>query len=221
MDFHVAYNFYHENRKNFDENFRIKLHRAFSWLKQADEAPNDDIRYICLWIAFNSAYGKERESKNIGTSLGDRANFRHYLGVIGNLDKNGRIIGIIRKNLKETIKELLENRFTFQPYWDYYNGKKELMEWDRAFKKARTQALIELNEGGTASLLEIIFDRLYTLRNQVLHGGATCGSQINRKQLNEGCTILELLIPVILEIMMSKPDTEIWGEPYYPHVHDL
>ena len=66
----------------------------------------------------------------------------------------------------------------------------------------------------------IVFDRLYTLRNQILHGGTTCGSQINRKQLHDGCLILETLIPVILEIMISKPDTEIWGEPYYPHVHD-
>lgn len=220
MDFEKAYLNYKEHKIEFDENFRIKLHRAFSWLKQADEAPNEDLRYICLWIAFNSVYGKEREPQNIGTSLGDRQSFQRYLAVISNLDKNRRIITAIRKNLKEIIRELLENRYTFQPYWDYYNGKKEFSEWERAFQKAKKLAIQELTEGGTAQILSIVFDRLYTLRNQILHGGATCGSQINRKQLHDGCLILETIIPVVLEIMLSKPDTEIWGEPYYPHVHD-
>ncbi len=220
MDFEKAYLDYKEHKIEFDENFRIKLHRAFSWLKQADEAPNEDLRYICLWIAFNSVYGKEREPQNIGTSLGDRHSFQRYLAVISNLDKNRRIITAIRKNLKEIIRELLENRYTFQPYWDYYNGKKEFSEWERAFQKAKKLAIQELTEGGTAQILSIVFDRLYTLRNQILHGGATCGSQINRKQLHDGCLILETIIPVVLEIMLSKPDTEIWGEPYYPHVHD-
>lgn len=220
MDFEKAYLNYKEHKIEFDENFRIKLHRAFSWLKQADEAPNEDLRYICLWIAFNSVYGKEREPQNIGTTLGDRQSFQRYLAVISNLDKKNRIITAIRKNLKEIIRELLENRYTFQPYWDYYNGKKEFSEWERAFQKAKKLAIQELTEGGTAQILSIVFDRLYTLRNQILHGGATCGSQINRKQLHDGCLILETLIPVILEIMISKPDTEIWGEPYYPHVHD-
>ena len=220
MDFEKAYLNYKEHKIEFDENFRIKLHRAFSWLKQTDEAPNEDLRYICLWIAFNSVYGKEREPQNIGTTLGDRQSFQRYLAVISNLDKKNRIITAIRKNLKEIIRELLENRYTFQPYWDYYNGKKEFSEWERAFQKAKKLAIQELTEGGTAQILSIVFDRLYTLRNQILHGGATCGSQINRKQLHDGCLILETLIPVILEIMISKPDTEIWGEPYYPHVHD-
>lgn len=220
MDFEKAYLNYKEHKIEFDENFRIKLHRAFSWLKQADEAPNEDLRYICLWIAFNSVYGKEREPQNIGTSLGDRQSFQRYLAVISNLDKNRRIITAIRKNLKEIIRELLENRYTFQPYWDYYNGKKEFSEWERVFQKAKKLAIQELTEGGTAQILSIVFDRLYTLRNQILHGGATCGSQINRKQLHDGCLILETIIPVVLEIMLSKPDTEIWGEPYYPHVHD-
>jgi hypothetical protein len=220
MDFEKAYLNYKEHKIEFDENFRIKLHRAFSWLKQADEAPNEDLRYICLWIAFNSVYGKEREPQNIGTTLGDRQSFQRYLAVISNLDKKNRIITAIRKNLKEIIRELLENRYTFQPYWDYYNGKKEFSEWERAFQKAKKLAIQELTEGGTAQILSIVFDRLYTLRNQILHGGATCGSQINRKQLHDGCLILETIIPVVLEIMLSKPDTEIWGEPYYPHVHD-
>lgn len=220
MDFEKSYLNYKGHKIEFDENFRIKLHRAFSWLKQADEVPNEDLRYICVWIAFNSVYGKEREPQNIGTSLGDRQSFQRYLAVISNLDKKNRIITAIRKNLKEIIRELLENRYTFQPYWDYYNGKKEFSEWERAFLKAKKLAIQELTEGGTAQILSIVFDRLYTLRNQILHGGATCGSQINRKQLHDGCLILETIIPVVLEIMLSKPDTEIWGEPYYPHVHD-
>jgi hypothetical protein len=220
MNFETAYNLYHDNKSNFDENFRIKLHRAFSWLKQVENAPNEDLRYICLWIAFNSVYAKERDSKNSSFTLGERQSFQRYLSVIGNLDKEERLVKAIRQSLKSCVLELLENRYTFQPYWDYYNGLKDLKTWDKAFIKAKNLAIRELAQGGTVNLLTVIFDRLYTLRNQVLHGGSTCGSQINRQALHDGCSILETLVPIILEIMLKKPDTAIWGEPYYPHVHD-
>ena len=52
------------------------------------------------------------------------------------------IINITRKNLKEIIRELLGNRYTFQPYWDYYNGKREFSEWERAFQKAKKIAYL-------------------------------------------------------------------------------
>ena len=71
----------------------------------------------------------------------------------------------------------------------------------------------------TDSVLLIVFDRLYTLRNQILHGGATYNSSANRKQLRDGCAILQQCVPLILSVMQDNPD-EDWGKPFYPFVKE-
>jgi len=66
-------------------------------------------------------------------------------------------------------------------------------------------------------LLEVVLDRLYTLRNQLVHGGATYKSEVNRSQVIDGKNILSMLVPLIIEIMMDN-EYEDWGEIYYPVV---
>jgi hypothetical protein len=65
----------------------------------------------------------------------------------------------------------------------------------------------------------MLFDRLYVLRNQVVHGGATWNSSANRDQLRDGTRILGTLLPTIVDLMMDHP-AEDWGRPWYPVVAD-
>ncbi|MGX2987135.1 hypothetical protein [Ursidibacter sp. B-7004-1] len=65
-----------------------------------------------------------------------------------------------------------------------------------------------------------MFGRLYTLRNQIIHGGATYNSRVNREQLRDGCNVLKLLIPAMLQIMMENHSEIDWGKPFYPVVKD-
>lgn len=62
----------------------------------------------------------------------------------------------------------------------------------------------------------IVFDRLYVLRNQLIHGGATWNSQINRAQVADGIAILGTLVPLVLAIMMEHPQD--YGDVLYPVV---
>jgi hypothetical protein len=66
-------------------------------------------------------------------------------------------------------------------------------------------------------ILEILFDRLYTLRNQILHGGATWNSKVNRSQVQDGQSIIGFLIPNFLQIMMDNQN-ENWGKLVFPVV---
>lgn len=59
--------------------------------------------------------------------------------------------------------------------------------------------------------------RLYTLRNQLMHGGATWNGSVNRSQVRDGRAILDSVLPVILALMMRKPE-RFQGEPFYPVV---
>ena len=43
-----------------DKNDIIRLHRAISWLKCAENNSEDiDLKFISLWIAFNACYADE------------------------------------------------------------------------------------------------------------------------------------------------------------------
>jgi len=66
-------------------------------------------------------------------------------------------------------------------------------------------------------LLEVVLDRLYTLRNQLMHGGSTFKSDVNRSQVKDGNNMLKLLVPIVIEIMLINKD-ENWGDIYYPVV---
>ena len=67
----------------------------------------------------------------------------------------------------------------------------------------------------TKVVLSMLFDRLYVLRNQLMHGGSTWNSSINRDQVRDGARILGFLVPIFVELMMDNPDVA-WGHPYYP-----
>ncbi len=84
--------------------------------------------------------------------------------------------------------------------------------WLAAARKHATAAVLA---GDTVKVHEIVFDRLYVLRNQLVHGGATCGSRVNREQLKQACFLLAEIVPVMIRLMAKILKTD-WGEVMYP-----
>ena len=71
----------------------------------------------------------------------------------------------------------------------------------------------------TPTILSSLFDRLYMLRTQLVHGGATWCSKVNRDQVRDGTKILLHLVPIFIDIMMDNPDHP-WGMPFYPVIDE-
>ena len=69
----------------------------------------------------------------------------------------------------------------------------------------------------TKKVLAVLFERLYVLRNQMVHGGATWNSSVNRSQVRDGARILGDVVPIVIHLMMENPH-QVWGEPCYPVV---
>ncbi|MGN0915559.1 MAG: hypothetical protein ACI4NE_04315 [Succinivibrio sp.] len=214
-----AYSVYKNNREKFKEPFRVRIHRSLSWLKKSDALDKDelDLKLISLWISFNCLYG------SIGGASdrhGDRDGIREFLNHISRLDTENLMYSLIWNVFSGPVRNLLDNVYTYQPFWAYYNGDSSYSDWKERFEKSIKSSKIALANQDIQTILFVIFDRIYTLRNQLIHGGATCGSYVNREQVKETCAILSELIPVICMIMMKNHDQTEFGTPYYQYIKE-
>lgn len=66
----------------------------------------------------------------------------------------------------------------------------------------------------TLFILCVLFDRLYVLRNRIIHGGTPWNSSVNRHQVKDGARIPEFLLPLFYLVMMDHPEKD-WGCPHY------
>lgn len=206
--------YYKENRDTFNDNFRLKMHRTLSWLKKANEEASLDFKFISLWIAFNAAYADELSKEEAEHRV-----FHQFIIRLCELDSEHLLYGIIWDEFPSTVKALLDTPYTFQPFWDAHNGLLQGKEWKTMFAAAKKKANFAFEEQKTADILEVLFRHLYTLRNQIIHGGSTFNSQANRKQLQEACTLLSLFVPAMVKIMLCNDAEPSWGKPFYPVIN--
>lgn len=215
--------FNHENlkarqratREGFPTSLSLRVHRALSWLNRAElETSDQDARFIFLWISFNAAYANELRDRQ---SFTERKLFVTFLSRLIEADKNQLLYKMVWAEFSGPVRLMIDNQYVFQPFWDHHNGQLAEEEWRDAFRRSHDSAKRALESMDTRKLLAVMFDRLYVLRNQILHGGATWNSAVNRAQITQGATIMGLIVPVVIHLMMESPN-RLWGDPCYPVV---
>ena len=203
-------------REGFSEPLSLRVHRALSWLLRAQAEPeDDDVRFILLWIGFNAAYASDVGRALEGQTERDRLQgfFRTLVG----FDSRYRIYDMVWERFPQEIQLLLDNRYVFHPFWQHHNGVAGHADWADKLDRSRKAIRHALREHNTPKLLSILFDRLYVLRNQLVHGGATWNSEVNRRQVRDGAALLSCLLPIFIDLMMDNPD-HAWSMPNYPVV---
>ncbi|NKX28487.1 hypothetical protein HGE68_01140 [Rhodobacteraceae bacterium R_SAG6] len=201
-----------EIRDGFPDGFALRIHRAISWVGRAEKDGDDlDAAFMFYWISFNAAYADERDAQN------ERDMFNWLFTRLTELDPENRLYTAVWNRFTGPIRLFLENQYVFSPFWSHHNGHPGFEDWQDRFDRARSAFHRALAEQRTVDILSMLFDRLYVLRNQLIHGGATWNSSVNRDQLRDGVGILSVLMPLVIDIMMDNPDEE-WGEPFYPVV---
>ncbi len=202
-------------RDGFPTDHGLRVHRALSWLHRAEIASDDDdAAFIFYWIAFNAAYADELDEAVV---IGERTAFDDYFHKLAKLDKSNRIYDAIWQRFPQSIRLLLDNKYVFQPFWKHQNQLPGYDDWEGRFERSKRKIKIALESRDTKIILTTLFDRLYVLRNQLVHGGATWNSSVNRDQVRDGARILAFLVPLFIDLMMDNPDIP-WGAPYYPVV---
>ena len=199
-------------REGFDPPLGLRVHRAISWLQRAEAAGDDvDLRFILLWIAFNAAYAREIGPDNEN----ERDLFGAYCAQIVSFDAKHRIYNAIWERFPHEIRVFLNNRYVFAPFWNFQNGVAQASDWEARLTRSRQVIAGAMERRDTVTILSILFDRLYVLRNQLVHGGATWNSSVNRQQVHDGAAVLGSFLPMFIDIMMDQGDAD-WGAPYYP-----
>ncbi|MHC8440806.1 MAG: hypothetical protein ACYYK0_01180 [Candidatus Eutrophobiaceae bacterium] len=215
LTFEILKNRHRTIREGLPENISLRIHRALSWLHCAEQYENDlDAKFIFLWISFNAAYACEMPSR---WETGERELLRNFLRIIIDSDKEKAVENLVWNEYANSIRLLINNRFLYQKFWDLQNGLVSSDEWETVFKESKSAATKALGYQDTTKVLSIVFERVYMLRNQLIHGGATWGGSVNREQIRDAAHLMGHIVPVLIHIMLNDKPTLI-GAPCYPVV---
>jgi len=197
-----------ESREAMTSDHAVRLHRALSWLLAAEKysASDDDISFVNLWISFNACYAIGNKDDR------ERDRFTDFTKKIVLLDKEEAIYQCIWNNYSSFVRLLINNHYVFGPFW--HSQKAGNSDWEKKFSHSKKIATHSLANSNVPVLLSIILDRLYILRNQLIHGGATHNSKVNRDQVINGKKMLLELMPIFIKLMMMSEDD--WGEVEFP-----
>ena len=205
-------------REGWPENLGLRVHRALSWLDRAEQLEQQgdvDGEFIFLWIAFNAAYATDIDEKYRES---EQQTFRGFLAKLDGLDApRQRFEHLVWQEFPKSIRVLLDNKFVFAEFWKSQSGAAPVDAWRDSSDAANHAAHVALGKRDTVTVLAIVLSRIYTLRNQLVHGGATWGSSVNREQLRDCTNLMRKLVPLVIEVMMDHPET-LWGQGTYPVV---
>ena len=193
----------------------LRIRRALSWGHQGLQAAkenNPDVAFILLWTAFNSMYGAEAVDYQEST---ERRDFQDFLEKVVGLDPGHSVYDAMWERWTLAKKDLIANKYVFNAFWKHEAGVTGFNNWERDFEeeRLRSERAETMRDGWTA--LKILFDRLYVLRNQLLHGSATYKGIVNRQQVKASAVVMATLVPRFIGSMATHPD-EDWGKPYHP-----
>ena len=196
----------------------LRLRRSVSWLQRAEEfhyagRPDPDMAFTCYWFSFNALYAKDPSASS---RLSERASFKAFFEtVIGSDDKCKRaILAEIQGNLSKPIRVLLDNKYAFEPFWRYHNGVNGYESWENEFGEDKCKVKKDLCKRDVLDILSVVFNRLYVIRNQIVHGNATWNGGRNSDQLRDGANIMAFLLPVLITLVMNNPKMDL-RKPYY------
>ena len=148
-------------RDGFGDSLGLRVHRAID---------DRDAAFVFLWIAFNSAY-----SQDIGIAyhVSEKGRFKSFLSTLLSFDRDDRIYHLVWTRFPHEIRLVLENQYVFGPFWNHQNGIEGHDDWAGRLEASVKKAKLALADKDTERVLNELFDRLYVLRNQIIHGGST------------------------------------------------
>jgi hypothetical protein len=212
-----------DSKKSLPNSLNLRIHRALSWLDRAEleifdetDKNDPDAAFIFLWIGFNAIYAdKKYVFERPLQRVPETTRYRKFFELITSMDCEDKIFYAIHHKYRFEITSILKNQYVFFPFWNNANNSEYDIDWRIQLSMQNRSNLAMIKHKKTVPILSELFSRLYVLRNQLIHGGSTHNSRVNRSQVHDGATILGWLMPIFIEIMIDNPSSD-WGDPPYP-----
>lgn len=186
-----------------------RLYRAGSWLKRAEDASEHlDGQFIFSWIALNALYGQRPTENATPNDRGDRNAFLRRIA--GCEATRASALTEALRSVKADAASLLESEFLYEEYWTMGYTDELVTVIDRGTRKLQSWPARNVARG-----LIDLFDRLATLRNQVVHGSSKDGSGANRHSVEAAVRVLMRLVPAFCSVLRSHIDQD-WGPLPFP-----
>jgi hypothetical protein len=172
----------------------IRLRRARSWLRKGsgEGTHNDlDAQFIFLWIAFNALYGMPRYRNRGNSRSSEIEDFQRFLREVEKLS-GGAIENSLRLHAVD-IERVMQSPFLDIECWKRWD-KDGIRDRQKRVNTARNVYAAELHP-------DQLFLRIYTLRNQLLHGASSDGGRRNRESLRSALPILRTVVQVGIKLL--------------------
>lgn len=191
-----------------NESYCIRVWRALSWLERAENLDSSDIegRFISAWISFNALFGQLDPDRR---AYGDREAWSTFLAHAWRIDTDRAIARLMQKRQMRVLR-IVDDKYLHHRFWHEGDAAKKLVDQERR------DAMKWFGGPKMDKVLHVLFDRLYVMRNQVMHGASTKGSKLNRRPLREAGNLLIELLAAFLDVMIAHGVREDWGELCYP-----
>ena len=206
------------NKKRFDKygafsNKAIRAHRAITWGMAAEKATDIDEKFIFYWISLNAAYSDANM-----TDESERTKRQVFFEKIVDLDVESSLPKAL-VGIQNQLRLFVDNQYLYKEFWEAQSGESS----EEFFEKTRTKYMKKIYSGlmkkdDEVDCLDYTFNLMALLRNQIFHGLATYKSQANRDQVEAGVTILQLVMPIIAELLLEHDEVD-WGEISYPYIN--
>lgn len=196
--------------KNAEHPTNVRFHRACSWLQLAEELTETDLDLALLgqWVAFNALYGQWDHGAR--EPVADVPCWKHFLERMASLDEGKHIVDALVQN-KPLVMAVLEDHHLSRHFWQE-PSEKRAGQSRKTWFDARTWYVMD----NWAPLLDRVFERIYFLRCQLVHGAASHNSSLNRKAIQNCTQLMDQLLRVFLRVWAEYGADEDWGILCYP-----
>ena len=189
----------------------IRFHRACSWLQRVEDAEEHealDLLLLSLWTSFNALYGQwdgERQEP-----VSDVDCWQHFLDRMLVLDKHGLIQDKLEEH-KKLVMVLFDDEYLSRFFWQEPTDQRA-----KRVRRTRLEAQAWYVEKNWTMVLQRLFERIYLLRCQLVHGAATYDSSFNRTAIRRCIQMMDHLLRTFLGVWVRWGADEDWGIMCYP-----
>ena len=189
----------------------IRFHRACSWLQRVEDAEEHealDLLLLSLWTSFNALYGQwdgERQEP-----VSDVDCWQHFLDRMLVLDKDGLIQDKLEEH-KKLVMVLFDDEYLSRFFWQEPTDQRA-----KRVRRTRHEAQAWYVEKNWTMVLQRLFERIYLLRCQLVHGAATYDSSFNRIAIRRCIQMMDHLLRTFLGVWVRWGADEDWGIMCYP-----